>query len=350
MKFDVVRAVEVCYATAVDDGGWLDGLLETLRPHGAPGILAEIWGIGQDGVRIIESEAQSGSIHARELGEVVRLVGALPGAARRALFAPTPPVEYSLNRIARASPELAAQVRSVYRRHRIDDLVAILASEPDARTVIVAAAAPEGTPPLPARTLHQLALFSAHLSSGLRLRTTLFGSSYETMGHARTDAVLDRGGRVLDAFGPAQPKRARESLADAVRRMDRARGALRRTDPDEALALWRGLVDGIWSLVDRCDSDGKHYVLARRNEPGVGDPKALTQRERSVAAFAAMGHQDKFIAYLLGISAGTVSEHLKSARCKLGLASRAELIRVFAHLIEVGAAKPPPVPTPPPMR
>ncbi len=341
MNFDVVRAVEVCYATAADDGGWLDGLLDALRPHGEPGILAEIWGIGRDGNRVIESEAASGAIQATELGEVVRLVGALPGEALRGLFAPTPPAEYSLNRIARASPELAAEVRSVYRRHHVDDLVAIIASEPDARMVVVAAAAPEGLPRLPARTLHQLALVAAHLNSGLRLRSRVFGSSSESTEHATADAVLDPGGHVIDALGPAQPRQARQSLADAVRRMDRARGALRRTDPDEALALWRGLVDGTWSLVDHCDSDGKRYVLARRNEPGIRDPKALTQRERSVAAFAAMGHQDKFIGYLLGISAGTVSEHLKSARRKLGLSSRAELIRMFAQLIEVGPANGP---------
>ena len=149
---------------------------------------------------------------------------------------------------------------------------------------------------------------------------------------------------MIDAFRGAQPRQVRRSLADAVRRMDRARGALRRADPEEALGLWRGLVDGTWSLVDHCDSDGKRYVLARRNEPGVRDPKALTQRERSVAAFAAMGHQDKFIGYLLGISAGTVSEHLQSARRKLGLTSRAELIRRFACLLQVdpaGAPGPP---------
>ena len=41
-----------------------------------------------------------------------------------------------------------------------------------------------------------------------------------------------------------------------------------------------------------------------------------------------MGHQNKFIGCLLGLSAGTVAGHLQSAQRKLGLASRAELIRL----------------------
>src|SRR5512143_2854719 len=75
-----------------------------------------------------------------------------------------------------------------------------------------------------------------------------------------------------------------------------ARRRVVRADPDEALQLWRGLVDGTWSLVDHHDTDGKRYLLARRNQPGVREPTALTQNERSVLAFAAMGHQNKYIA------------------------------------------------------
>ncbi len=120
--------------------------------------------------------------------------------------------------------------------------------------------------------------------------------------------------------------------------MDRARGGLRRTSPGEALRLWEGLVDGTWTLVDQCDSDGKRYILARRNEPGVREPKALTPRERSVAAFAVMGHQNKFIAYLLGLSPSAVASHLASAERKLGVTSRAELVERLGFLFPPGSA------------
>ncbi len=69
------------------------------------------------------------------------------------------------------------------------------------------------------------------------------------------------------------------------------------------------------------------------------DPKALTEQERASLAFAAMGHQDKYIGYLLGLAASTVSGHLRSAERKLGLASRAELIQRFAPLVRVGTGQ-----------
>jgi DNA-binding NarL/FixJ family response regulator len=113
---------------------------------------------------------------------------------------------------------------------------------------------------------------------------------------------------------------------------------MRRAHPEEALNLWQALVDGTWSLVDHSDSDGRRFLLARRNEPGVRDPKALTSRERSVLAFAAMGHQNKYIGYLLGISAAAVSAHLDLVQRKLGLSCRPELIQRFAPLVAPAAS------------
>ncbi len=52
-----------------------------------------------------------------------------------------------------------------------------------------------------------------------------------------------------------------------------------------------------------------------------------------MVAFASMGHQNKFIAYLLGFSASPVAAHLHSAQRKLGVASRAQLVQVFASLV-----------------
>ena len=145
---------------------------------------------------------------------------------------------------------------------------------------------------------------------------------------------LDPSDRFLHATSAAKEPAAREGLAEAVRRMELARGRLRRADPDEALALWQGLVDGTWSLVDHSDSDGKRYLLARRNEPGMRDPRALARHERAALAFAALGHQNKYISYLLGISVSAVAQNLRTAQRKLGLASRNELIQRFGPLVQ----------------
>jgi len=329
MKFDVIRAVEAAYAGARDHDGWLSGLLETLGPlDDDVRMFARVVTIGVDGRVAFESEARLGAIRESELEENQRFQNTLPAEANQALHAPSPPVDYALRRAARCSSTLAAQVRSYLQSTGVEDVLGILATEPSGTVLLIAKLIAPGHPRLSARTLHQLTRFSAHLNSGLRLRHALPGVRTTPADDALTEAVLDPAGRVLDAMKGAQAKDARQGLADAVRRIDRARGPLRRTDPDNALQLWQGLVDGTWSLVDQCDSDGKRYILARRNEPGARDPRALSQRERSVVAFASMGHQNKFIGYLLGLSAGTVAGHLQSAQRKLGLASRAELIRL----------------------
>ena len=58
--------------------------------------------------------------------------------------------------------------------------------------------------------------------------------------------------------------------------MERARTKKERSDPDRALDLWRALVAGEWSLVEKWESDGRRYLAAYRNAPDVHDPRALT--------------------------------------------------------------------------
>ncbi|MFL5294145.1 MAG: LuxR C-terminal-related transcriptional regulator, partial [Myxococcales bacterium] len=76
------------------------------------------------------------------------------------------------------------------------------------------------------------------------------------------------------------------------------------------------------------------FLLARRNEPAVKDPVALTSRERCTVAYAAMGHQNKYIAYLLGLPTSRISSYLRSARRKLRIRSRAELVNQFASIVQ----------------
>jgi DNA-binding CsgD family transcriptional regulator len=100
-------------------------------------------------------------------------------------------------------------------------------------------------------------------------------------------------------------------------------------DPEKALEIWRGLVAGRWSLVDHFDTDGKRFLLAVKNTPGVEGRADLTSRERRVTALAAMGHRDKEIAYILGLSVASVTAAIHRARGKLGVRTRAELAAVW---------------------
>jgi DNA-binding CsgD family transcriptional regulator len=55
----------------------------------------------------------------------------------------------------------------------------------------------------------------------------------------------------------------------------------------------------------------------------------LSERERQVLAYAALGHPNKLIAYELGIANSTVSVLLARAQTKLGAASRNEMLALY---------------------
>lgn len=157
-------------------------------------------------------------------------------------------------------------------------------------------------------------LLRAHLLAGLRLRHAL-----------EAEAVLEPDGRVVHAEGEARGCRALDALRDRARQIDRARAAPGRKDPAAALQSWEGLVTGRWSLVDRFESDGRRYLVARRNDPELAEPRSLSHRERQVLAYAALGYANKHIAYTLGLAPSTVSSHLRTAMRRVGAPSRAAL-------------------------
>jgi DNA-binding NarL/FixJ family response regulator len=96
--------------------------------------------------------------------------------------------------------------------------------------------------------------------------------------------------------------------------------------------LWHRLETGSWSVVDQVDLDHHRYVLAGENVRTVWDTRALTERERRVVEIASRGLSNKVIAYELGVATSTVSTHLSHAATKLGVASRASVIQVYAAL------------------
>lgn len=168
---------------------------------------------------------------------------------------------------------------------------------------------------------------SAHLGAGLRLRLAARNLRLDS---DAVEAVLDAGGKVHDARAQAVSPSAREMLRDAVRRIDKARTAEGRSDPDGALDNWTGLVEGRWSLVDRFDTDGRRFVVAVKNDPAHPDPRGLTMGEREVGEFVGLGRSTKEIGYILGVSLSAVTNLTARAQAKLGLHSRAELAAFFA--------------------
>jgi DNA-binding CsgD family transcriptional regulator len=158
---------------------------------------------------------------------------------------------------------------------------------------------------------------AAHLVASYRLRRAR---------GQEPDAVISPDGKIEHAIDDAKTTSAREALRTAALAIDRARARRTSIDEDEAVDMWHALVSGRWTLVDQIDSDGKRHFVARKNDPEVARHHKLTQRERQVVGFAALGHPNKLIAYELGLSISAVAVYLDIAIDKLGLSSRAELI------------------------
>src|SRR5258706_7579778 len=146
--------------------------------------------------------------------------------------------------------------------------------------------------------------------------------------------MLTPAGKLGHAAGPARSRGARNSLAAAAQSVDRSRGRLRRADPEEAVALWRALVAGHWSLIDHFDHDGRRFLVAHRNR--LIDPilslRSLSDREQQTALLAALGHTNKLIAYDLGVSPNTAAVYLRRAAAKLGASSRVSLVQILSSM------------------
>lgn len=166
---------------------------------------------------------------------------------------------------------------------------------------------------------------AAHVAAGVRLRQRL--GSDPPIDHAeavlRPDGKLEHVTRFDESMG--------ELLREAVVQVERVRS--REHDAHAALDLWKGLVDGRWSLLDHYEGGGRRYYVAVRNSPEAAKAQGLTRREAEIVAHLASGTSTKATAYALGLDAVTIRSHLRSALAKLGLGSRTDLIGLRARLL-----------------
>lgn len=221
----------------------------------------------------------------------------------RALLCPIPSVVcWGTERAPLVPAAVFPDLIGFLRGSGMKDSLGILSAEPSGPSLLVVVPYSEDQA-VPPRTVRQLARATAHLCSAMRLRrrASATGDAVAADDLAPdVEAVLDPSGKVHHARGGAEGKGARASLVEIVRR------------------------------VERTESDGRRFLLARRHPPGQSDPKALTQGERDALACAARGHSNKYIGYLLGVATSTVSSRLESALRKLGLTSRREAIEMLA--------------------
>src|SRR5262249_53236132 len=156
------------------------------------------------------------------------------------------------------------------------DIAIVNGLDPTNEGVYLGALAPRETR-LTKATQSLWARVAAHVAAANRLRTRLAESGRARPGTA--EAILTPGGKVEHAAEAAQSNESRGRLIDAARTIERVRGSLRRSDPQQAVEEWKGLVAARWTLLDHFESDGRRYLLSRRNEAARDGLAGLTARE-----------------------------------------------------------------------
>lgn len=331
VKSNAIDLVEFVYDLDVDDRIWVPSLLET-------GLPLFDHGYGVVGATYVRPPEGGMPFPTR-----FHQAGGPPDLMARILTASTLANEEVLREINRSGvvttlSEQAERFRGVipplsdFQKHLAGakDVLALTAADPNGRGISITVPMPEVTT-LSGHDRELWQMIGAHLVSGYRLRRALGEGQRDSESSStlpeHAEAVLNaKHLEVEEAVGPAKDVRAREFLRQAAIRIDRARGRLRKEDPEHALELWKALVNGRWSLVDWFDSDGRRYVLAHSNPPELRDPRGLTERESQVCTYAALGETNKLISYRLGISQSQISSILRSAMRKLSAQTRPQLV------------------------
>jgi DNA-binding CsgD family transcriptional regulator len=327
----LVDILEAAYRFDDDETVWLRGVAEASRPLLDNGL----------GTLFYSYRAEAAFVHLESMGALgcsEGLLGALFApviAARDELQAlaqahRTLPMQ-TLRAILRPLPEIEQTYAQRLQQLGFADLVVANATDPSGRGCVILA-------PLAAKTrmsqrkVHAWNRVAAHVAAGRRVRQALAALRGPGTGELAAEAVLRPDGRLEEA-GPEVDASARKALRQAALSIDRARGRLRKTNPDEALSTWHALTAGRWTLLDRFDQDGRRYLVAHRNDPHAPDARALTLRERQVLEYAALGHSNKLISYEMGLHQSSVSRHLRDAGIKLRAATRVELVRRYFELV-----------------
>jgi DNA-binding CsgD family transcriptional regulator len=334
MKQDWISILETAYSLSRDDERWLAGVAEVARPtlDCGLGVVAYFYDASTARLKLFGYVRAGASA---DLIEFARRVHEHPAwrssELLRATYRSPTALTYSSDMGKEQWEQMLASTGD-WGKNGPRRVLILHAGDPSNLGCVLGAPDPRATSS-PLRDTASWSRVAVHVAAALRLRRRLA----EHKSHSDLEeAILSPSGAVLHAEGVAKARSARDALRDATLAVEKARGRLRRSDPDAALNLWRGMLDGRWSLIDRVESDGRRLIVAHRNDVKTRGLRALTIRERQVASYVALGHSNKLIAYELGLTLGSIGKHLGAALAKLGAKSRLELIQIAATL---GAAR-----------
>ena len=320
---DWMALIEAGYSLEGNSESWLENVLE----HAAPLFTRGFWPtIGMYNYSPINIQLGWTKTHGPSMAtKFLQLSTQINTGAARRFFREGTPVCSLSEEIYTQEPEVSAAIQQIT-HGLVHDKLAVKALTGQGSALIMCLLFSDTITPT-SQERKRWSLIATHLGAGLRLRTI---ADSLTLNAGSVEAIFDSGGKLYEAREEAKKVSARESLREAVRRIDKLRAMAGRSDPDAAMQAWQGLVEGRWSLVDYFDSDQRRFVVAIKNDPVHADPRGLTMRERQVAEFVGLGRSSKEISYTLGVSHSAVTNCTSRAQRKLGLASRTELAAFFA--------------------
>jgi DNA-binding CsgD family transcriptional regulator len=327
-RTDEVSVVEAAYRLDGTETEWLEGIASAAAPllDEGWGIAASTWAAAPGTLQVLSIAALGGHTGFSETVEYVVRHSDTRITLGMLRLAPCCSLDTSGTT---ALVEADAHSRGLLRLG-VRDCLAILGVDSGRYVTALIAYRPRPTQPS-RRVVSRWSRVASHLAAGFRVRRGLAKAQARA---ARPDpfmgseAIFTARGRLEHVEGPAE--HARKSLAHAVLSVNFARGKMRANDPDAALDAWKGLVAGRWSLIDHIDTDGKRFLVARKNDPDTAGPEGLSLRERQVLASRARGFALKLIAYDLGLSIASVSKSLQTGMAKLGLSCEAEIVGLFS--------------------
>ena len=245
-KETVINLVEAAYNLELGVGDWLQNVVATAKPILDPelGCYATLTeGVSKDGQHLITQVHIDGGPQdlALRYFQAAQAVGA-DGVARwsEALGA------RGVTAISEPRDDWPHVVDAITEHVGCKDGLSISAIDPDGHGAYLSASSPEIIELTPGeRECWQM--LAVHLSAGYRLRRGLTESTANpgvpaTEMPLNAEALLDPAKFVVShAAGGAQDGEASKTIREAAVRVDKARGELRKSDPEEALELWHGL-------------------------------------------------------------------------------------------------------------
>jgi DNA-binding CsgD family transcriptional regulator len=316
-----LRVVDAAYDLESHPEPWLGGLLESgeeVLDQGLGCAAVAVAGRMRSGEPLVSRVVTHGDASSSLALRLARASRSLHVNGALAPLGCSTSTVRTLSAVESAAPRLHLAFR---RRVSCRDALCVLAVDSELHGVLLVTPTPRRIS-LNAKAEKRWRTLASHIGAADRLRRALGRSNQErlipvTALPRELEAGTSPNAHAL-SFGP--------SVRDAAVSVDRRKEGRPENQTGEAREVLRGLVDGEISMVDWFVRDGRCFTLARRSDPSLGDPRALTAREKQVVLRTARGESRKLVAYDIGIDRTQVSRLLGSAMRKLGVRNQTELV------------------------